>query len=171
MSKFIYLALTIFISVNSVSQNLNLPELNFEDYTFPKSVVINVEGKNQSQLKTKIESWMKTTYSKSTLISSEFLDQTFLITAKENRLLKVKNLTSDLRYQLKISLRDNRYRFEVSSISYSYYTEYRPIANINLIKDEIIKRDLLESKSTLASFFNNLNSELFDYIKNDSDDW
>lgn len=171
MSKYIFLALMIFITTSSISQNKDLPELNFETYDFPKSIVVNVEGKNQLQLKSKIQNWLDNYYSESSLLNSKFSDQAFTITAKENRLLKVKNLTSDLRYQLKISLRDNKYRFEVSSISYSYYTEFRPIANVNLINDEIIKRDLLDSRSTLSSFFKDLNLALFNSIKKDQDEW
>ncbi len=149
----------------------DLPELNFDNYDFPKSIVVDVKGKNQLQLKENIQNWMKSYFSESSLIDSQFSDHTFLITARENRLLKVKNLTSDLRYQLKISLRDDKYRFEVSSISYKYYTEFRPIANVNLITDEIIKRDLLGSRSTLSSFFKDLNLALYNFIRNDQDEW
>lgn len=171
MSKFVFLVSTILISMSSLGQDKDLPELNFDDYNFPKSIVINVDDKSQAELKKDIQSWLKSYYSESSLIESTFSDQTFMITAQENRLLKVKNLTSDLRYQLKISLRNNKYRFEVTSISYKYYTEYRPIANINLINDDIIKRDLLNSRSIISAFFNDLNSNLFDDLKNDSDNW
>lgn len=171
MSKVIFLLLAISTSVSSISQDNDLPELKFDDYDFPKSIVVNVEGKSQLQLKDKIQNWVDSYYSESSLLDSSFSDQTFRITAIENRLLKVKNLRSDLKYNLKISLRDNKYRFEVLSTSYSYYTEFRPIANINLITDEIIKADLLDSRSTLSSFFKDLNLELYNFIMNNQDEW
>ncbi|MBZ9628477.1 hypothetical protein LB450_10235 [Psychroflexus sp. CAK1W] len=171
MSKFIFLLLTVFISVNSMSQDKDLPELSFDTYDFPKSIVVDVQGKSLPQLKAKIQNWLDDYYTESTLLNCKFSDQTFTITGLENRLLEVKNLTSDLQYQLKISLRDNKYRFKVLSISYSYYTEFRPIANVNLINDEIIKRDLLDSRSTLSSFFKDLNLALYNFIKNDQEEW
>lgn len=171
MSKFIFLLLTILLPISSVGQDKDLPELNFDNYNFPKSIVINVDDKSQAQLKAKIQNWLKDYYSESTLLESKFSDQAFLITALELRILEVKNLTSDLKYHLKISIRDHKYKLEVSSISYKYYTEYRPIANVNLIKDEIIKQDLLDSRSVITAFFSDLNSDLYDYVKNDRDDW
>lgn len=171
MSRYIFIALSFFISMHSLSQESDLPQLSFEDYELPKAIVVDVESKSKTQLRSHIENWLDDYYTDSTLIESRFSDQTFMITAIETRLLKVKNLPCDLKYQLKISIRDYKYRFEITSLHYKYYTEYRSIANVNLIKDDKMKSDLLESNSVLSSFFNDLNNELYNSITNNQDDW
>jgi len=87
------------------------------------------------------------------------------------RLLKIKNLPTDLKYNLKISLRNEKYRLEISSLAYKYYTEYREISDVNLIKDDIIKQDLLESRQIIASFLNTLNTNLYKSITEDYNEW
>lgn len=171
MSKFIFLTLTLFISVNSISQDKDLPELDFDDYDFPKSIVVNVDGKSQLQLEAQVQNWVDDYYSETSLLDCEFTEHNFSITARENRLLKIKNLSSDLIYELRIYLRDNKYKLEITSLKYKYYTEFRPIENVNLIKDDIIKSDLLDSRSTLSSFFKDLNYNLFNSIRNEQDQW
>lgn len=171
MTRIFFTIITVVFTLNSASQTEDLPKFDFDDYKFPKSVIIDVESKDKNELKASIKNWLDNNFTETSLIQSNYTEDTFTITAIEKRLLKVKNLTSDLKFHLNISLRDHKYRLEISSISYKYYTEYRPIANLNLINDEIIKNDLLDSRSTLSSFFRDLNLDLYAYIKNTSQDW
>lgn len=171
MTRIFFTIITVVFTLNSASQTEDLPKFDFDDYRFPKSVVIDVKSKNKNELKASIQNWLDSHFTETSLIESNYTEDTFTITAIEERLLKVKNLTSDLKYRLNISIRDQKYRLEISSIRYKYYTEYRPIANLNLIKDEIIKNDLINSQSTLSSFFQDLNLELFSYISSTTEDW
>lgn len=171
MQKLSLLFILLMISLSSSSQNEELPEFNFENYSFPKAVVVNVENKTQEELKKQLDNWVSMYYDNSTLKEKKFSNNTMLISGQARRLLKVKNLTTDLFYHLKISLRENKYRMEISSISYKYYTEQIDISNINLIKDKIIKRDLEESKTVISSFFKDLNLEFYRFLSNTNEEW
>lgn len=171
MAKIYFLVLAVFLTLNSTSQSKDLPKFDFENYYFPKALVIDVKDKNQVQLKNDVRSWIKNYFTESSLIDYSYSENSFLITGKSIRLLKIKNLPTDLKYDIKISLRDNKYKFEIKKIYYKYYTEFREISNVNLIKDDIIKNDLLESRSIISSFFHDLNSNLFNTITAENNGW
>jgi hypothetical protein len=165
------LILTLIISVTSVAQTKELPKFDFKTYDFPQAVVVEVSGKDKSYLKGNIERWIGNYFTDFTLLNSEFKNDTFTVNAKENRFFEIKNLPTELHYQLKLSLKDNRYRFEVTSLSYKYYTELYVINNINLIKDDVIKNDLENSRNLLSTFFNTMNLELYNFIQSNNQDW
>ncbi|WP_019039320.1 DUF4468 domain-containing protein [Psychroflexus tropicus] len=165
------LILTLLTSVASVAQTPQIPKLDFETYDFPRAVVVKTPGKDKSYLKSNIEMWIDNYFTDTSLINSEFENDTFRINAKEDRFFEIKNLPTELHFQLKLSLKDNRYRFEVTSLSYKYYTELYVINNINLIKDDVIKNDLENSRNLLSNFFNALNLELYKYINSNDQDW
>lgn len=171
MSKIYLLALTVLISINSFSQSEELPRFDLENYELPKAIIIQTETNSKAELKVNIQNWLGSYYSESELLKCEYSEDTFYITALAHQLLKVKNLTTDLKYQLNISLRDGKYKMAITSLRYKYYTEYRTIANISLIQDEDIRRDLENSRSLISVFLNELNQELFKFIGKDSGDW
>lgn len=171
MYKRITSLILILVSLSIFGQEENIDKLKFDTYDFPKAVVIDVKNKNQASLKKKVEAWIESYFTEITLDKSSFSKNTFFISAQSERFLKVKNLPSDLKFEIKISLRDNKYRFEVTNLNYKYYTEYRQISDVNLIKDEVIKKDLDQSRSLLSTFFNNLNSDLYQFIISENTDW
>jgi len=160
-----------FLSITSMAQTEELSQLDFETYDFPRAVVVKTPGKDKSYLKSNIEMWIEDYYTESSLLNNKFKDDTFTIEAKEDRFFEIKNLPTELHYELKLSLKDNRYRFEVTSLSYKYYTELYLINNINLIKDDVIKNDLENSRNLLSNFFNALNLELHKFISSNNQDW
>ncbi|GAA0761874.1 DUF4468 domain-containing protein [Psychroflexus lacisalsi] len=171
MAKIYLLVVAIFISFNLSSQTKDLPKFDFENYNFSKAIVVEVKGKGKVQLEDDLRSWINSYFNESTLLDSKFSEDSFLISGKSLRFLKIKNLPTDLKYDIKISLRDQKYRFEVRALYYKYYTEYRIISDVDLIKDDVIKKDLLESRSIITAFINNLNSNLFRYITKENNEW
>lgn len=171
MAKVYLLVVVVFISFNSSSQTKDLPKFDFDNYNFPKAVVVDVADKDKVQLEDDLRSWINSYFNESTLLNSKLSENSFLISGKSIRFLKIKNLPTDLKYDIKISLRDQKYRFEVRALYYKYYTEYRVISNVDLIKDDVIKRDLLESRSIITAFINNLNSNLYRYITKENNEW
>ncbi|NEV94080.1 hypothetical protein G3567_07960 [Psychroflexus sp. YR1-1] len=171
MSKIHLLALLVLISIHSFSQSEDLPRFDLENYELPKAIIIQTETINKAELKVNIQNWLDGYYSESELLKCQYSEDTFYITALAHQLLEVKNLTTDLKYQLNISLRDGKYKIEVTSLKYKYYTEYRTIANISLIQDEDIRRDLENSRSQISIFLNELNQALVKFILKDSEDW
>ena len=161
----------IIISVTSFAQTPQVPELDFKTYDFPRAIVVETPGKDKSYLKDNINTWIENYFSKSSLLKSELKNDRFIIDGKENRFFEIKNLPTELHFQLKISLKDNRYKFEVTSLSYKYYTELYVINNINLIKDDVIKNDLENSRNLLSNFFNTMNLDLYNFIKSNDQDW
>ena len=155
MAKIYLLVVTIFISFNLSSQTKDMPKFDFDNYNFPNAIVVEVKGKGKVQLEDDLRSWINSYFNESTLLDSKFSEDSFLISGKSLRFLKIKNLPTDLKYDIKISLRDQKYRFEVRALYYKYYTEYRIISDVDLIKDDVIKKDLLESRSIITAFINN----------------
>ena len=171
MNRFFFILFSFLFALNFKAFSQDLPLLDFENLNFPKSIVISAEGKTEAELKSKVETWINSSFTEANLLEHTFENDQFSVTAFENRIIKVKNLTCDIKFDLKISIRNNRYRFEVSSLSYKYYTEYRPIANIDLIKDSKIRDDLIANRSIIGSFFNSLSASLYSKILDQSDDW
>jgi len=171
MFRIYLLALGLLVSFQSESQTESLPKFEFENYSLPTALVISVKNKDEKQLKQRVQRWINSFYTDTTLLDSTEGKSEFEITGKSMRLLKIKNLPTDLKYNLKISLRNEKYRLEISSLAYKYYTEYREISDVNLIKDDIIKQDLLESRQIIASFLNTLNTNLYKSITEDYNEW
>lgn len=171
MAKLNFLILALLLSFNCMSQSKDLPEFNLTDYSFPKAVIVDIETKNKLQLKNDIQNWIDNYYSNSTLLNKSYSEHTFSVTGTSLRLLEIKNLTTELKYDIKISIRDFKYKFEITSIYYKYYTEYRRVSNVNLVKDSIIRNDLLESRSIISSFFNDLNTDLYNSLAHKNEEW
>ncbi|AFU67170.1 hypothetical protein P700755_000100 [Psychroflexus torquis ATCC 700755] len=155
----------------SLSQTTELPSFNFENYEFPKVVVVDVKEKKAKVIRDKTQSWIDSYFTKEQLIGSENSEGTLVVKAVSKNLLSIKNLSNDLIYTLKISFRDQKYRLEISQISYNYYTEIRRITPLNLKTDDAIKKDLVKSQPILTSFFNDLNLNLYNSILKDNDEW
>jgi|AntRauTorckE5430_2_1112549.scaffolds.fasta_scaffold67552_1 hypothetical protein len=169
-----YVLAFCFISLLSnitLSQTTELPSFNFENYEFPKVVVVDVKDKEAKVIRDKTQGWINRYFTKEQLIGSENSEGTLVINAVTKNLISIKNLSNDLRYTLKISFRDQKYRLEISQISYEYYTEFRRITSLSLRTDNAIKKDLVKSQPILTSYFNDLNLNLYNSVLNDNDEW
>ena len=163
--------LFLFGIFTSVGQQENTPEFNFEDYRFPKSIVNNVDNLASSEIKTKTQSWIDSYFTENQIRNIEISENEINISGLANRLISVKNLTTDVKFDVKISFRNNKYKLEIISLYYKYYTEFREVSNIKFIKDDIIRKDLERSKSSFTSFFNDLNKDLHDYLMTQNSSW
>ena len=169
-----YVLAFCFISLLSnltLSQTTELPSFNFENYEFPKIIVVDVKDKEAKVIRNKTKSWINSYFTKEQLIRSENSEGTLIVNAVTKNLISIKNLSNDLRYTIKISFRDQKYRLEISQISYEYYTEFRRITPLNFRNDNAIKKDLVKSQPILTSYFNDLNLNLYNSVVNDNDEW
>lgn len=161
----------LFFMFTSVGQTDTSPQFNFDDYGFPKSIVNEINGMRASEIKSQTQSWIDSFFSEEQILNLNTLETSIELTAKAYRLISIKNLTTDIKFKLKISFRDNKYRLEISSLYYKYYTEYIEVSNIKFIKDELIRKDLEESESSFETYFNDMNTDLNKYIRSQDSSW
>ena len=169
-----YVLAFCFISLLSnltLSQTTELPSFNFENYEFPKVVVVDVKDKEAKVIRDKTQGWINRYFTKEQLIESENSDGVLFVNAVSPNLLSIKNLSNDLKYTIKISFRDQKYRLEIMQMSYKYYTEFIGITPLNLKTDNALKKDLVRSELILTSFFDEINLSLYNSILNDIDEW
>jgi hypothetical protein len=155
----------------SLSQTSELPSFNFQNYEFPKVIVVDIKGKEEKAIRDKTQSWIKSYFIDEQLIKSENSEGVLLVNAVSPNLLSIKNLSNDLKYTIKISFRDQKYRLEIMQMSYKYYTEFIGITPLNLKTDNALKKDLVRSELILTSFFDEINLSLYNSILNDTDEW
>lgn len=161
----------LFFIFTSTGQTNSLPQFNFDDYRFPKSIVIEINGVNASEIKNQSQSWIDSFFSEDQIINWQTSERGIELTGKAYRLISVKNLTTDIKFDLEISFRDNKYKLELTSLYYKYYTEYIEVSNIKFIKDELIRKDLEQSKSSFETYFNDMNTDLYMYIRSQDNSW
>jgi hypothetical protein len=161
-------------------------------------IVIPVEGKTATEIYKKTLDWIKVTYtdpSKAILstIENEYIRFNGLGEYICYDALKPKNVTLDcynVKYEIIISIKDGKYKFEILSIQkyetprqyniggwinvpvFSKHLTEESLAKILFKKDGTIRKEY-ETITKSGDYFNNLNASLLEYITNSKSksDW
>ncbi|MEO5776810.1 MAG: DUF4468 domain-containing protein [Flavobacterium sp.] len=182
MNKLKILILILFCSnlfaqkkATSVQKEVEKPtEFTFSDNGLTDFVVIKCPDKKQPQLYKKTIDWVAVTYNvPSEVIKAKIENEYIRIEGYSKTML---NLTTesgvfpvDARYQIEISFKEGKYKFDVISVDYK-------LANwieINLTKSKSSfedSNDMIEKTNAtfpmeISSYFNDLNSKLKKFIE------
>ncbi|MCC9044595.1 DUF4468 domain-containing protein [Myroides sp. M-43] len=153
-------------------------------------VVTTVQDKTQAEIYTKTLEWVNKTFKepseviKATVQNDYVRIEVFTAAVYATKLLGVTAYT-DLKYQIEVSAKDNRYKFEVLDIQ--FYVEgssatvagWRTLVNETNVeywhkKDGTIKPRFIDLKDKLPKLFNSTNQELKSFIESNNsqkNDW
>ncbi len=177
MKKNIYILLvTVLVTNLSFSQET---EFKFTKEGFTDYVVTNCEGKTQSDLYKKTLDWVSTTYKNPKEVIKAQIENDYIRIEgiKSNMLCVISGASScfDVRYQIEISFKDGRYKFDVTKIE-----QYAPPSRVWLdipINGDFkgyfkesgeIKPMFKLLPDAFQSTFNGLNKDLESFLKSES---
>ncbi|WP_127845400.1 DUF4468 domain-containing protein [Psychroflexus aestuariivivens] len=124
-------------------------------------VVTDVNDKPASQLFSETKHWIseqKKTYQFEVI--DEVGDKIIQLSGEAKDVIIYKNYTSNLKFNLEIAFKNNRYKFEISDLQYEYYNSYYDLPNINNPNQPELERHFENAKIDLPEFFNKLNKSL-----------
>ncbi|WP_407489155.1 DUF4468 domain-containing protein [Elizabethkingia anophelis] len=153
-------------------------------------VVTDVPDNNSKKLHDKVYSWISKTYNDPKKVIKADLEEYIRIEGIESNIYTERILLTtnryDIKYQLEISIKDNKYKFEI--VKMEYYIPYKPNSafqgwyslNIKPMSEMIDKKGELKGAykniNKIPEFFNGLNLSLKEYIEKEettksSNDW
>ena len=182
MRKIIYtLILTTLFTKTCFSQET---EFKFTKEGFTDYVVTNCEGKTQSDLYKKTLDWISTTYKNpKEVIKAQIENEYIRIEGFKSSMLCIKSLgiltCLDVRYQIEISFKDGRYKFDVIRVEqYSSPSKYSSGGWFDFPINGDEKACFKESgeirpmfklyPEAFQSTFNGLNKDLENFLKSES---
>lgn len=156
-----------------------------KEFTFTKSglsdfVVTESEGKTQIELYKKCTDWVSLTYKNpKEVIKAKIENEYIRIEGFSNDIVCYNYMgkrCSDTKYEIEISFKDGRYKFDVlsiselnnmsKSISWTNFEINNPVAIYD--KKGEIKKSYKYIPEMVPAYFNNLNLELKNFLKSDS---
>lgn len=170
------LVLLLFMSIGALAQET---EFKFTKDGFTDFIVTEVPGKLQNQLYKKTLDWISVTYKNPKEVLKAQIENDYIrIEGSKHGLVCITRLIKfcyESRYQIEISFKDGKYKFDVIKIE--YYVEpskYGPggwydyqLTNMNeyFKKSGEIRGAYEDSQLQFPKFFNELNSELSVFLK------
>lgn len=132
-------------------------EAGLNDY-----VVTNVDMTTKEELYSKTINWIKETYKNPDLVLKMKIENEKVKIDAVAELVKVKNSRVNLSYELEISFKDNKYKFEIISLLYDSKTDYKKIPNFKT--DKKLLKNFGTTPVDIENYFNGLNESLKNYI-------
>lgn len=171
--------LALFISGFCFAQET---EFSFTKDGFTDFVVTEVDGKTQSELYKKTIDWVSVTYKNpKEVIKAEIENDYVRIEGSKDGLVCIQtmmNFCYQTRYQIEISLKDGKYKFDLIKLEYyiapSQYGaggwyDYQLTDMNEYFKDNgKPKGKFKKNIPQLTSYFNQLNKELYDFISSEN---
>jgi hypothetical protein len=146
------------------ADNFEYTEIGLNDY-----VITEIEGMTKEEIYNKALNWVKETYKNpEVVLKMKIENEKLRIEAIAIDLLKVKGFSSNLSYIIEISFRDNKYRFELSSLLYENTVDYKKIPNFKT--DKKMLKNFGNTPIDIENYFNRLNQGMKDYIIGKSED-
>lgn len=170
MKKIFLIILFVTLYSNSQETEFKFTHDGFTDY-----IVTKCPGKTQAELFKKTFYWASTTFKNPKLIKSTLENDYIIIKATSKNLICFNSLTKSCasgKFVVKISFKDEKYKFDVISVEYVYSEEK---TELNITNPSVYYNNKGELRSTykyfpeIADYFNSLNANLknFDITSKD----
>lgn len=176
--------LLVLLMVVSFYSNAQETEFKFTKEGFTDYVVGNVEGKTAQELYKKTIDWINVTYKNpKEVIKAQIENDYIRIEGAKSNMLCFKTLglvnCSDVRYQIEISLKDGKYKFDLIKLEQytppSKYTFTSGWSEVGLASTSVYYKENGDLKSlfklypiSIETEFNSLNTGLKDFLKSDT---
>ncbi|MDB4533892.1 DUF4468 domain-containing protein [Vicingaceae bacterium] len=190
--RFVAITISILFGLNTSAQDTTFTysKNGFTDY-----VVSRVEGKSAVEIYTKTIEWITLNFKVTDKVIQGKIENEFIRLEGGSKIISIYNTTTgggaiyDALYQIEISIKDNRYKFDVVNIrTYIEPDQYVQVSgwqDVNFYLDQpsvihkkngLVKKKFQYIPKSFTSHFNSLNMSLKSYILgNDTpskkDDW
>lgn len=152
-------------------------------------IIINCEGKTKEELYKKTIEWINKNYNKPSEVIKAQVENDYIrfqgVSKNEYCFHNMLTVCSDIKYEIEVSFKDGKYKFDVLELSNSYQGSYgiTKWSELNFAnswthfkKDGEVRKMYSETLPRISGYFNNLNKSLYDYIYNKnetakSNDW
>ena len=197
MKKFIFLVATALTSSILFGQDTTPaqtpPPTNFtitKDVGLSPFIIVKNEGKTKEELYKKTIEWINKSYNKPSEVIKEQVENDYIrfqgVSKEKYCWDALVTFCNDIRYEVEISFKDGKYKFEVLSLEDYHVTGasgLRVWGKINykdswthFKKDGEVRKMYAKNVQQITAFFDGLNKELYDYIYNQnetakSNDW
>ena len=167
--------LITFLSINTFSQansTTNNEKFEYSENGLNDFIITPIKEKTKDIIYAKTINWIKETYKNPDIvIKMQIENEKVRINSIARDLVKVKGFSMDLDYVLEISIKDNKYKFEISSLLYDGKTDYKKLPNFKT--DQKLLKNFGDSAINIENYFNSLNQNLKNYILGNSNenDW
>jgi hypothetical protein len=164
--------------------NAQETEFKFAKEGFTDYVVGTVEGKTAQELYKKTLDWVSVTYKNpKEVIKAQIENDYIRIEGAKSNMLCMKSLgllmCSDVRYQIEISLKDGKYKFDLTKLEQytapSKYTVISGWSEVGLANTSVYYKENGDLRSvyklyptSIETEFNTLNISLLDFLKSDT---
>jgi hypothetical protein len=156
-------------------------EFKFSKDGFTNFVVTETPNFRANEIYSKTLNWIKENYENpNEVIKMTIENESIRLTAIEN-IFRIYNAFGDyvdfpLEYSLKISFKENKYKFEVTIINVKHNAiDYSNIPKMIYKKNGILIKWYRDTPTMIENYFNELNSSLKNYIlefnKKENQDW
>lgn len=163
------LSINTFSQVNSTANN---EKFEYSENGLNDFIITPIKEKTKDYIYEKTINWIKETYKNpDVVIKMQIENEKVRINSIARDLVKVKGFSMDLDYVLEISIKDNRYKFEIATLLYDGKTDYKKLPNFKT--DKKLLKNFGDSAINIENYFNSLNENLKNYILENSndDDW
>lgn len=157
-------------------------EFKFLKEGFTDYVVTEVPGKTQSELYKKAIDWVSVTYKNpKEVIKAQIENDYVRIEGSAGKLVCINSMMNfcyDTRYQIEISLKDGKYKFDLTKLEYyiapsqygpgGWYDYQLTDMNEYFKENGDPKGKFKKNIPEIVSHFNNLNKSLSDFLKSES---
>ena len=197
MKKFIFLVATALTSSILFGQDTTPaqtpPPTNFtitKDVGLSPFIIVKTEGKTKEELYKKTIEWINKSYNKPSEVIKAQVENDYIrfqgVSKEKYCWDALVTFCNDIRYEVEISFKDGKYKFEVLSLEDYHVTGasgLRVWGKINykdswthFKKDGEVRKMYAKNVQQITAFFDGLNKELYDYIYNQnetakSNDW
>jgi hypothetical protein len=178
MSKILILTISLFTSLFFYGQT---DKFKYDQTGLSEFVITNVDNLDNKTIYKKTVNWIKDTYKKpDVVIDAEIEDESVRFTGVTSKKVEVYSdfgelLFYDIKYTIKVSTKDNKYKFEVINFQlldcYWIANFKKPINEEIYKKDGSIRKKWKNFPKSIENIFDNLNEDLKKYILKSQDGW
>ena len=197
MKKFIFLFITAFNTSLVFGQDATpLQTPSPSNFTITKAeglspfIIVKTENKTKEELYKKTIEWINKNYNEPSEVIKAQVENDYIrfqgVSKDKYCWTNMMSFCNDIRYEIEISFKDGKYKFEVLNLEHYHVTGASGIRSwykvdykdswTHFKKDGEVRKMYVDNIVQITSFFNGLSKNLYDYIYNQnetakSNDW
>ena len=150
------------VTANTFSQTQS-DKFEYTEVGLNKNVVVEIPSKTKEEIFTKTMNWVKETWTNPDAVLKMKIDnEKIRVGAIAKDIIKVKGYPFSLNYVIEISFKDNKYKFEIVSLTTENTADYLNLPNFKTDKRMI--KNFGNTPTDIENYFNSLNQKLKNYI-------
>ncbi|HLA55555.1 MAG TPA: DUF4468 domain-containing protein [Flavobacterium sp.] len=159
----------LFCFVSNTFAQIQTEKFEYSATGLNKSIVIEIPSKTKEEIFNKTMNWVKETWTNPDIVLKMKIDnEKIRVGSIAKGLIKVKGYAFDLNYIIEISFKDNKYKFDIISLTTENTADYLNLPNFKTEKRMI--KNFGSTPTDIENYFNALNQNLKNYILGTSEE-